>query len=147
MRKDEIYFFQDQSQGFIRIKYVDTKPTWDNSYWVHYYSSVILDDLLELSVKDLEHGLIKESYRKLDYMMNIHDGTNCLEVKNIKVLHKVPDALIEKVKNGIFDSEVINFPFFSTSIEKKRLTSIFSKPISTKREYRDYTLKRVFSLI
>ncbi len=128
MLQNEIYFFQDHSQGFIRIKHIDEKPTWDNTLWVHYYESVILEDLLELSV-NLKSGCVKESYRKVSYMNSIHVGTNCRETKNIKVLHKIPDIIIEKVRSGIYDKEVKSFTFFS--ISDRRISHIFSKPILT----------------
>lgn len=145
IKDDEFYFFQEHKQCFIRIKYVDTKPTWDNTYWVHYYESVILEDLIELKESDLSNESIKQSYRKLDYMNNVN-STKATNYRDIQILHKIPETIVEKVKNSIYDKEVCGFNFFSVSKNTRLGGKIFSTPISSLKEYRDYILEKLLTV-
>jgi hypothetical protein len=132
MQKDEFYFFQDYKQCFIRISHVDVNPTWEGELWVHFYESVILEDLFK-------YDSLKESYRKFKHMDAILNNVSIVSnLVDIKVLHKIPNEIVEKVRTNCYDNEVYNFPYFSVNGKK-----IYSSPISTKKQYRRYIVSNL----
>ncbi len=147
MIKDgEFYFFQEHKQCFIRIKYVDTRHTWENTFWVHYFESVILEDRIELNHSDIVSGFVKESYRKLEYMNSVN-STKATNWRDIQILHKIPETIVEKIKTGDYDKEVNDFKFFSINKDTRRFGGrTYSSPISTLKEYRDYILEKLLTL-
>lgn len=150
MQKDEFYFFQDYKQCFIRISHVDVDPTWEGELWVHFYESVILEDLLKLDniTLELDTNTIRDSYRKFKHMDEILNNVSIVSnLVDIKVLHKIPNDIIKKVRTNCYDSEVYNFPYFSVndSIQINGGKKIYSSPISTKKQYRRYLISRILT--
>jgi hypothetical protein len=115
------YFLQNDKQRFIRIDKIEDR--WGSTY-IFYKESVSLNEL----INDLNN--------QLHYMMTIDF------IGNSEIIERIPDVIIDKVKKNIIDEVVRKFWFFSIG----HMTGIiYSKPLSTKEEIRDYRLCKLLN--
>jgi hypothetical protein len=141
--KDDIYFLQVNGyHQFIKIISIASKPQWDNDVYIHYATDLIYK-LAALGVNDVDDSYNFIQFSKCVTGYIIDDKGR----KSFHVFEKVPDSIVDKVKNNILDDDVKNYKFFY--IDKDVLTTrrIYSKAVLNNAEKRKLIISKLLENI